>query len=66
MAINKDFSPEKEAAALFLLDQAMGFTYQAALRAVTILGGLISLQMGQKQHRNWRRNLVLMRKICIG
>ncbi|CNK02757.1 Hydroxyneurosporene-O-methyltransferase [Yersinia aldovae] len=57
MAINKDFSPEKEAAALFLLDQAMGFTYQAALRAVTILGGADQLTNGPKTAQELAKEL---------
>ncbi|MGP2471315.1 methyltransferase [Yersinia sp. 2540 StPb PI] len=38
MTTNTTISPESETAALFLLDQAMGFTYQASLRAAAILG----------------------------
>lgn len=38
MITNEEFTAEKEAAALYLLDQTLGYTYQASLRAVAILG----------------------------
>ncbi|AJJ10282.1 calO1 [Yersinia rohdei] len=38
MRTNNVFTPESEKAALYLLGEAMGFSYQAALRAVAVLG----------------------------
>ncbi|CNI45479.1 methyltransferase [Yersinia vastinensis] len=38
METNKTFTPESEKAALFLIDQIMSYSYQAALRAAALVG----------------------------
>jgi cyclopropane fatty-acyl-phospholipid synthase-like methyltransferase len=48
MESNKSFNSENGSAALYLLDQAMGYTFQAALRAAAILGVADHLINGPK------------------
>ncbi|HDL7456879.1 TPA: methyltransferase [Yersinia enterocolitica] len=48
MITNKTFKPEREKAALYLLGEAMGFSYQGALRAAAVLGVADHLVDGPK------------------
>ncbi|CFV28753.1 Hydroxyneurosporene-O-methyltransferase [Yersinia enterocolitica] len=48
MTANKTFTPEREKAALYLLGEAMGFSYQGALRAAAVLGVADHLVDGPK------------------
>ncbi|CNH07635.1 Hydroxyneurosporene-O-methyltransferase [Yersinia enterocolitica] len=57
MTTNKTFTPESEKAALYLLDQTMGFTYQAALRAAAILGVADHLIDGPKTAQQLSKKL---------
>ena len=54
MEMNKTLTPENEKNAFYLLEQVAGFSYQASLRAVAVLGIADNLLDGQKQQRNWQ------------
>lgn len=57
MKMNNSVNSEDENAALHLLDQAMGFTYQASLRAAAVLGIADHLVEGAKTARELAREV---------
>ena len=57
MESNKALMSENEKGALYLIDQAMGYTYQAALRAAAVLGVADHLIKGPKTIQDLAKDL---------